>query len=146
MVNDLVRLKPKYFTIEDLDILCMLTKDKKHTLHDHVAKSKFRYFYNVLEFKCKIYGIQLRVANKFYASSKTCCYCGTKNKNLQLFDRMYHCVNNDCLLNRSKNIKNHEIDRDMNAAINLVTLKKYTLIEDLRLKRGVTHVKNPERV
>lgn len=129
LVMKLVRLKPKFFTVEDLDIYGLLTKDSSHPLHDHIAKSKFGYFYNILKYKCSIYGIEVRIANKFFASSKKCCYCGTKNKGLTLSDRMYRCVNPECLLNRSKHIKNHEIDRDMNAALNLVNLKKYTVFK-----------------
>lgn len=52
-------------------------------------------------------------ADKWYASSKTCSYCGFINKQLTLSDRIYKCP--CCGIT---------IDRDCNAAINL---KKYAL-------------------
>lgn len=46
--------------------------------------------------------------DRFYPSSKTCSRCGWKNKDLKLSDRTFVCK--DCGL---------EIDRDLNAAINI---------------------------
>lgn len=48
------------------------------------------------------------VIDRFYPSSKTCSRCGWKNKDLKLSDRTFVCK--DCGL---------EIDRDLNAAINI---------------------------
>ena len=50
----------------------------------------------------------LSLANKYYPSSKKCNRCGEIKKELTLKDRIYKC--NKCGL---------EIDRDINAAINL---------------------------
>ena len=63
--------------------------------------------------KCMEYNTELRLANKYFASSKTCSCCGNKKDNLSLSDRTYHC--DECGLT---------IDRDLNAAINLCNLKK----------------------
>ena len=52
------------------------------------------------------------IKNKYFASSKTCCKCGNKKKHLTLNDRVYHCKS--C---------GNTIDRDLNAAINLLNLK-----------------------
>jgi len=68
-------------------------------------------FVRQLEYKCKWYGVEFRQANRFYASSKVCSNCGNKKKDLQLSDRTYICES--CGL---------EIDRDVNAAINLSTV------------------------
>ena len=68
-----------------------------------------------LSIKAALYGIEVRVANKYYASSKICSKCGNKKKNLKLEDRVYHCDN--CGLT---------IDRDTNAAINLYYTSNYT--------------------
>lgn len=48
------------------------------------------------------------VIDRFYPSSKTCSRCGWKNKDLKLSDRTFVCK--DCGM---------EIDRDLNAAINI---------------------------
>ena len=58
--------------------------------------------------KCKLYGIELVVADRFYPSSKLCSCCGNKKTDLKLKDRIYKC---DCC--------GLEIDRDLNVSINL---------------------------
>ena len=65
-------------------------------------------FRNQLEYKCRWYGKELVIIDRFYPSSKTCSRCGWKNKDLKLSDRTFICKN--CGL---------EIDRDLNAAINI---------------------------
>ena len=117
LVNSLVRTKPEYITIEDLSIKNMLQNDSSNTLHDHISKSRFRYFRTKLEQKCLEFNVELRFANMYFASSKKCSSCGNKNKKLALNNRVYKCPN--CGL---------EIDRDLNAAINLCNLKKYSLV------------------
>ena len=119
LVINLVRTKPEYITIEDLSIKKMLEKDSSNTLHDHLAKSNFYYFRTKMEQKCLEYKVELRIANKYFASSKKCSNCGYKNKSLTLTDRVYVCP--ECKL---------KIDRDLNAAINLCNLKedKYTIM------------------
>ena len=119
MVISLVRTKPEYITIEDLSIKKMLENSGDKTLHDHIQKSKFGYFRKKMEEKCLEYKVELRVANKYFASSKKCSNCGYKNKNLTLNHRVYICP--ECGL---------KIDRDLNAAINLCNLKedKYTIL------------------
>ena len=117
LVNSLVRTKPEYITIEDLSIKNMLQNDSSNTLHDHISKSRFRYFRTKLEQKCLEFNVELRFANMYFASSKKCSSCGNKNKKLTLNNRVYKCPN--CGL---------EIDRDLNAAINLCNLKKYSLV------------------
>ena len=116
-VASLVRLKPRFITIETLDIKDLLENDSSHKLHKYIQDSKFSYFFDKLQLKCYIHDIELRKANKYFASSKLCSYCGHKKKDLKLSDRLYicdHCGN--------------EIDRDLNAALNLVKLKKYSLV------------------
>jgi putative transposase len=58
-------------------------------------------------------GIEVVEADRWYASSKTCSGCGAKKTNLTLSDRVYRCEM--CGL---------EIDRDLNAAMNLAALVK----------------------
>ena len=52
-------------------------------------------------------GIELRVVDRWYPSSKTCHYCGAIRKDLKLSDRIFQC---DC---------GYIEDRDFNAALNL---------------------------
>jgi putative transposase len=62
----------------------------------------------MLTYKCRWYGSELVVADRFFPSSKTCSRCGTVRRELGLGDRFFTCP--ACGL---------RIDRDLNAAINL---------------------------
>lgn len=61
--------------------------------------------------------------DRFYPSSKTCCNCGKVKKDLTLSDRTYKCA---CGI---------EIDRDLNASINIVrrATSEFTLVDNLIL-------------
>ena len=111
------RTKPRYITIEDLSIKNMIETEGFHDLHRLITESRWFLFKERLSQKCKEYDIELRIANKFFASSKTCSSCGKKNKDLQLSDRIFICPH--C---------GYRIDRDLNASINLCNTKKYSLI------------------
>ena len=120
-VKNMVKIKPEYITVETLSISDMLKNDSSRSLHDYIQKSKFYSFFEKLKIKSYIYNIELRFANKYFASSKKCSYCGDKKKDLKLTDRIYTCKNPACKL------FNVTVDRDVNASINLVRLKKYTI-------------------
>ena len=77
-----------------------------------IADNGFGIFRQYLNYKLLDRGKQFIKLNKWFASSQICSKCGTKNANLQLSDRIYHCINQEC---------NHEQDRDLNAAINIRT-------------------------
>ena len=111
------RTKPRYITIEDLSIKNMIETEGFHDLHRLITESRWFFFRERLSQKCKEYNIELRIANKFLASSKTCSSCGKKNKDLKLSDRMFICPHCE-----------YKIDRDINASINLCNTKKYSLI------------------
>ena len=111
--NIVVIAKPHIITMEDLDISEMLQNDSSKILHKYISMSGFYLFKNHMINKCMEYNTELRLANKYFASSKTCSCCGNKKDNLSLSDRTYHC--DECGLT---------IDRDLNAAINLCNLKK----------------------
>lgn len=118
LVYDIVaRTKPRIITVENLDISEMIENIKNqtndHNLHRMIAESSFYTFKTCLANKCKTYGCKLRFADKFFASSKICSRCGNKLETLKLTDRTYHCES--C---------GFTIDRDVNAAINLCSLKK----------------------
>jgi len=114
VVSDVVKTKPQYITIEDLNVKGMM---KNKHLSKAIAEQCFYKFQNWLEAKCKEYGIELRQVDRFYPSSKLCSSCGQKKVDLKLSDRVYHC--NNC---------GHEMDRDLNASINLLRATEYAIL------------------
>lgn len=113
IVDQVVKTKPRYITIEDLNVKGMM---KNRHLSKAVAQQCFYTFQTWLLAKCKGYGIELRQVDRFYPSSKSCSCCGQKKVDLKLSDRTYKC---DC---------GNEIDRDLNASINLLQAKEYTIL------------------
>ena len=111
-VFSIVKQKPSYITIEDLAVSNMM---KNKHLSKAIASQKFFEFKTKLMSKCKQNNIELRIVDRFYPSSKTCSNCGGIKKDLKLSDRIYKC---DCGFN---------IDRDLNASINLKNAKKYKI-------------------
>ena len=103
-IAEIVKTKPSYITIEGLNVSGMM---KNRHLSKAVASQKFYEFKVKLQAKCKENGIELRVADRWYPSSKTCHCCGTIKKDLKLSDRIFRC---NC---------GYVEDRDMNAALNL---------------------------
>jgi len=114
VVSQLVKTKPEYITIEDLNIRGMM---KNRHLSKAIAQQMFYKFKEYLIQKCNQFKIEIRVADRFYPSSKTCSFCGTIKKDLKLKDRTYIC--SEC---------GTEINRDLNAAINLKRLKQYIVL------------------
>ena len=111
-IAEIVKTKPSYITIEDLNVKGMM---KNRCLSKAVASQKFYEFRKRLKAKCDENGIELRVADRFYPSSKTCHHCGSVRKNLKLSDRIYRC---EC---------GYVADRDFNAALNLKDAKTYRI-------------------
>ena len=111
-IAEIVKTKPSYITIEDLNVKGMM---KNRCLSKAVASQKFYEFRTRLKAKCDENGIELRVADRFYPSSKTCHHCGSVRKNLKLSDRIYRC---EC---------GYVADRDLNAALNLKDAKTYKI-------------------
>ena len=103
-VNEIVKTKPSYITIEDLNVGGMM---KNKHLSKAVQQQKFYQFRQILTQKCKENGIELRVVDRWFPSSKICNCCGQIKKDLKLSDRIYKC---DC---------GYSEDRDFNASLNL---------------------------
>ena len=112
IVSSIIKQKPSYITIEDLNVKGMM---KNKHLSKAIASQKFFEFKTKLMSKCKQNNIELRIVDRFYPSSKTCSNCGKIKKDLKLSDRIYKC---DCGL---------AIDRDLNASINLKNAKEYKI-------------------
>jgi len=104
IVNDLVKTKPNYITIEDLNVKGMM---KNRHLSKAIAQQGFHSFTNKLITKAHKNNIEIRKADRFYPSSKLCNECGVIKSDLKLSDRVYKC---EC---------GYEEDRDLNAAMNL---------------------------
>ena len=103
-IAEIVKTKPSFITIEDLNVKGMM---KNRHLSKAVASQKFYEFRIKLQAKCNENGIELRVVDRWYPSSKTCHCCKNIKKDLRLSDRIFRC---DC---------GYIEDRDFNAALNL---------------------------
>ena len=111
-IAEIVKTKPSYITIEDLNVKGMM---KNRHLAKAVASQKFYEFRIKLETKCKETGIELRIVDRWYPSSKLCHKCGSLKKDLKLSDRKYICK---C---------GYHADRDFNASLNLRDALTYKL-------------------
>ena len=110
VISEIVKTKPSHITIEDLNVSGMM---KNRHLSKAAASQKFYEFRTKLKEKCAEYGIELRVVDRWYPSSKTCHCCGCIKKDLKLSDRIYRCA---C---------GYIEDRDLNAALNLRDAETY---------------------
>ena len=111
-IAEIVKTKPSYITIEDLNVTGMM---KNRHLSKAVASQKFYEFRTKLKIKCDDNGIELRVVDRFYPSSKLCHCCGSIKKDLKLSDRIYKC---EC---------GYVEDRDFNASLNLRDAVTYNI-------------------
>ena len=103
-IAEIVKTKPSYITIEDLNVSGMM---KNKHLSKVVASQKFYEFRTKLQAKCNENGMELRVVDRWFPSSKTCHCCKNIKKDLKLSDRIFKCY---C---------GYIEDRDFNAALNL---------------------------
>ena len=92
--------------IEDLNVKGMM---QNHKLAKSIQELSLFEFRRQLEYKCKWYGRQLIVIDRFYPSSKTCYNCGYIYKDLKLSEREWICPHCGKL-----------IDRDYNASLNIL--------------------------
>jgi putative transposase len=113
ITTELARTK-SIIVVEDLNVSGM---QKNHHLAKAISDASFAEFRRMLEYKCNWYGSELIVIDRFFPSSKTCSNCGAIMSDLKLSDRVYKC--SDC---------GFEIDRDLNAAINLKNRAKHAQI------------------
>ena len=112
-VSVLVKKQPKYIAIEDLNVKGMM---KNKYLAKDIANCSFYTIREHLIRKATERDIKVRLVERFYPSSKTCSNCGDYKKDLKLSQRVYSC--NHC---------QEKIDRDLNAALNIVRTDKCIL-------------------
>ena len=113
-ISNIINQKPKFITIEDLNVKGMM---KNKHLSKAVANEKFYEFRSKLTNKCNALGIELRIVDRFYPSSKLCHLCGSMKKDLKLKDRIYKC---NC---------GYIEDRDYNASLNLRDCLTYKIAQ-----------------
>ena len=113
-ISNIINQKPKFITIEDLNVKGMM---KNKHLSKAVANEKFYEFRSKLTNKCNVLGIELRIVDRFYPSSKLCHSCGSMKKDLKLKDRIYKC---NC---------GYIEDRDYNASLNLRDCLTYKIAQ-----------------
>jgi len=99
--------RPNAIVLENLNVAGMV---KNHCLAQAISDVGFAEFRRQLEYKSEWYGSELKVADRFFPSSRLCRHCGCINSELKLSDREWTC---DC---------GAVHDRDLNAAINLKNL------------------------
>ena len=113
-LQSILKRKPSFIVIEDLNIKGLMKNKHLSKATSQAQWYKSRVF---LQQQCEKLGIELRLAPRFYPSSKLCSHCGYKNVNLKLKDRSWECP--DC----------HVVhNRDENAAINLERCVDYTVL------------------
>ena len=94
--------------IEDLDVKSMKETESK-TRNKRVGDVSWSEFRRMLTYKCKWYGKNLSVVDRYYPSSQICYKCGCKDGKKSEEIRFWRCPN--CGI---------ELDRDANAAINIL--------------------------
>lgn len=110
--------------IEDLNIKGMLSN---HHLAKSIQELSWCEFIRMLEYKAKWYGRSIIKIDRFYPSSKTCNNCGYIKQDLTLKDRNWICP------------KCHtEVDRDYNAALNILKQGRNCLVKPMELSGNNT--------
>ena len=111
VIHEIVKQKPRFITVEDLNVRGMM---KNRHLAKAIATQRFHRLLSKLKRKAEIIGIEVRVVDRFYPSSKTCHSCEHVKKDLKLKDRVFRCPK--C---------GYVADRDFNASLNLRDAKEY---------------------
>ena len=116
IIKSIINNRPSYIVIEDIDIMELIKKSPSKYISSAIYSSRWFNFRIWLTKKCDEFGIELRIADKKFKSSKICSNCGHVHKNLTIKDRIYECPKCGFIE-----------DRDINAAINLVSAKEYDI-------------------
>ncbi|MEM3829248.1 MAG: transposase [Conexivisphaerales archaeon] len=103
--------------IEDLNIQGMM---KNHNIAKSIADQEWYQFKQMLAYKLGWRKGELIEIARFEPSSKMCLKCGSIKHDLTLSGRIYHC-----------NVAAYSIDRDLNAAINILSIVM------IKVERGI---------
>lgn len=113
-LQSILKQKPSFITIEDLNIKGLM---KNKHLSKAISNAQWYKSRQFLTNQCEKLGIELRLAPRFYPSSKVCSCCGYKNTELKLKERTWTCPKCSVV---------H--DRDKNASLNLEQCQNYTVL------------------
>ena len=134
VVNELLTYYDVVF-MEDLNVQGMLNN---HKLAKAIQEVGFYRFKQILEDKARNNYKEVVFVSRYYPSSKTCSYCGYKNKELTLNDREWTCP-----------VCGEHHDRDFNAAMNILLegeriigsrTTEFTLVDYPTAERRTTHI------
>lgn len=104
IIKDILSKHPAFIVVEDLAV----KKIMEDTKLKYAIKNQYFYlFRKKLQQKCAQHNIPFIIADRYFPSTKKCCHCGKINTLPSLATRIYKCT---C---------GNEIDRDLQAAINL---------------------------
>ncbi len=95
--------------LEDLNVTGMV---KNHRLARSISDAAMGELGRQILYQAPWYGVEVALADRFFASSKICSGCGAKKDRLDLSTRVYDCAHCGLM-----------IDRDHNAAVNLARWK-----------------------
>jgi transposase, IS605 orfB family len=113
-LQSILKQKPSFIVIEDLNIKGLM---KNKHLSKAISNAQWYMSRLFLTNQCEKLGIELRLAPRFYPSSKLCSCCGYKNTELKLKERTWTCPKCSVV---------H--DRDKNASLNLEQCQNYTVL------------------
>jgi len=132
VTNQLVKTHDR-LVIEDLNVAGMLSN---HRLARAISDTGWAEFARILTYKQGWRNGHVAVADRWFASSKTCSGCGTIRGELGLGERTYRC--DACGLT---------LDRDLNAAVNLATWAEnnHARVRDPQAGGPVTNAHRQER-
>lgn len=119
IIASVVRTKPQYVAIEDLNISGMI---KNYHLAKQVQQQKFYRFRTRLVNKCQWLGTPVHLVDRFYPSSKTCSQCGFYNEEFRNMGQRFLRIRKWTCPNCGSNL-----DRDINASENICNTPKFKL-------------------
>ncbi len=103
----IAKTKPCTIVLEDLNIKGMMQNRKMSRAVGDVGMHEFK---RQITYKAEKYGSSILIVSRWFPSSKTCSCCGWVDKDQDLDDRVFVCL--DC---------GYVADRDYNAAKHLAT-------------------------
>ena len=113
-LQSILKQKPRFIIIEDLNIKGLM---KNKHLSKTISNAQWYASRLFLINQCNKLGIELRLASRYYPSSKLCSHCGYKHNELKLTDRYWTCP-----------VCEEVHDRDVNASKNLEQCQTYTVL------------------
>jgi len=112
--SEIIKREPSFITIEDLNVSGMM---KNRHLSKAIQQQNFYEFRRQIQYKGNWGNSEIRIADRWYPSSKTCHDCGYIYKDLKLSEREWICPS--C---------SNVVNRDKNASLNLRDTEKYKVV------------------